>query len=248
VSGPLADPLAEAERIAGAIASAGVRLRFVGGLGVALACEAARRPPLARPYEDLDLAGRGKERKQIVELLESLGYEGDREFNALHSDRRLLLHDRTHDRGVDVFVDRAELCHEIDLRERLDLPGPAVSPADLLLLKLQVVETTQKDLTDILAILVDHELTAGEAGGVDLDYLTGLVARDWGLWRTTTMVARRAADFAAELESFEHASTVGARVERLIETFEAAPKSKAWRLRARVGDRKRWYELPEGKA
>jgi hypothetical protein len=27
--------------------------------------------------------------------------------------------------------------------------------------------------------------------------------------------------------------------------MEAAPKSRRWRLRAKVGDRKRWYEEPE---
>jgi hypothetical protein len=26
---------------------------------------------------------------------------------------------------------------------------------------------------------------------------------------------------------------------------EAEPKSRGWRLRAKVGERKRWYELPE---
>jgi hypothetical protein len=246
--GPLADPLAEARRVAHAIEQRGISVRFVGGLGVALTCDAARRSPLARTYEDLDLAGRSKERKRIIELLESLGYEADREFNALNSDRRLLLHDRRNDRSVDVFIDEAELCHTIDLRDRLDQPGPALSPADLLLLKLQVVETTRKDLTDILAILVDHEVTAEGAPGVDVSYLAALVSHDWGLWRTTTMVARRAADFATKLEGFQHAATVRARVEQLIEAFDAAPKSRGWRLRARVGDRKRWYELPEGKA
>jgi hypothetical protein len=34
-------------------------------------------------------------------------------------------------------------------------------------------------------------------------------------------------------------------LQRLRDRIEAEPKSLRWRLRARVGDRVRWYELPE---
>jgi hypothetical protein len=131
----------------------------------------------------------------------------------------------------------------------VELPGAALSPADLLLMKLQVFETTRKDLTDILAILVDHPIAsgAGTGAGVDVDYLARLTAKDWGLWRTTTMVARRAAEFACELEGFEHAELIEDRVDQYLAALDAAPKSRAWRLRHRVGDKKRWYELPEEK-
>ena len=36
--------------------------------------------------------------------------------------------------------------------------------------------------------------------------------------------------------------------EELEERIEAEPKSRAWRLRAKIGERKRWYELPEERA
>jgi hypothetical protein len=29
------------------------------------------------------------------------------------------------------------------------------------------------------------------------------------------------------------------------EALEQAPKSRRWKLRDRIGERKRWYELPE---
>ena len=34
-------------------------------------------------------------------------------------------------------------------------------------------------------------------------------------------------------------------IERLKAAIDSAPKSRRWRLRARLGDRVRWYELPE---
>ncbi|MEA2248995.1 MAG: hypothetical protein QOH46_3524 [Solirubrobacteraceae bacterium] len=244
---PLGDPLAEAWRVARAVGERGLQLRFVGGLGIAMTCPSALREPLAREYGDLDVAGRRKDHRLIVSLLQELGYVEDVEFNALNCDRRLLLRDPVSSRPVDVFLDEAELCHKIDLRERVALPGPALSPADLLLMKLQVFETTRKDLTDILAILVDHPMAPAGGSGVDVDHLARLAAKDWGLWRTTTMVARRAAEFATELEGFEHASVVEDRVDEYLAALDAVPKSRAWRLRHRVGDKKRWYELPEEK-
>jgi hypothetical protein len=35
------------------------------------------------------------------------------------------------------------------------------------------------------------------------------------------------------------------RTVELRERVEREPKTRAWRLRARIGKRKRWYELPE---
>jgi hypothetical protein len=38
---------------------------------------------------------------------------------------------------------------------------------------------------------------------------------------------------------------VGERAGALAARIEAAPKSRRWRMRAKIGERKRWYELPE---
>jgi hypothetical protein len=40
-------------------------------------------------------------------------------------------------------------------------------------------------------------------------------------------------------------TVVRSRVQELLDDLDAAPKSVAWRLRARVGERLRWYEIPE---
>jgi hypothetical protein len=32
---------------------------------------------------------------------------------------------------------------------------------------------------------------------------------------------------------------------RFVLALEQAPKTRAWRIRAKIGERKRWYELPE---
>jgi hypothetical protein len=38
---------------------------------------------------------------------------------------------------------------------------------------------------------------------------------------------------------------VEARLQDILHRIEAEPKTRAWKLRARLGERKRWYELPD---
>src|SRR6266496_2830168 len=42
-----------------------------------------------------------------------------------------------------------------------------------------------------------------------------------------------------------HAAAPAAQSQRLLEIAQSAPKTVKWKLRANIGDRVRWYELPE---
>lgn len=240
----LADPVAEGRRVAEAAAGAGLPLRLLGGVAIAMLCPSSRQPPLARQYADIDFATTGAAGEKAAQFLESLGYRGDREFNMLHGRRRLAFWDAHNQRQVDVFLDEASLCHRIPLRERLDAVPLTLPLADLCLLKLQVVETSEKDYLDICAIFADHDLSEDNRG-IDVSYLAGLAAADWGLWRTLGMVAERSRRFALALPDFEAGEVVAERLRRLHEELDGVSKTRGWKLRARVGDRKRWYELPE---
>ncbi|MGN6255230.1 MAG: hypothetical protein ACTHO8_09670 [Solirubrobacterales bacterium] len=241
---PLADPIAEGTRIAEAAAERGLSLRVLGGVAVAILCPSALEPPLQREYKDIDLATDGSSKEGVVALMESLGYAPDREFNMLHGYRRLFFWDEANRRQVDVFVDEANLCHRVELKGRLGVSSPTLSLADLTLLKLQVVETNEKDYLDVCAIFADHDLSEDESG-VNAGYIARLAASDWGLWRTLGMVAGRSERFALELPGFAAGEVVADRLRRLRERLDTVPKSRGWKLRSRIGDRKRWYELPE---
>lgn len=241
---PLPDPVAEGTRIAEAAAGRSLPLRLLGGVAVAVSCPSARRPPLQREYADIDLATVGSAKEDVTRLMEALSYAPDREFNTLHGHRRLYFWDERNQRQVDVFVDEAHLCHRIDFRRRIEAVPLTLSLADLTVLKLQVVETNEKDYFDICAIFADHDLTSDESG-VNSTYIAELTASDWGLWRTLGMVAERSAQFALGLPGFEAGERVAERLQRLRAELDTVPKSRGWKLRDRVGERKRWYELPE---
>jgi hypothetical protein len=241
---PLADPVLEGRRIADAAAGEEIPLRLLGGVAIALQCPSSQSPPLRRTYGDVDFATVANARDAAVELVSSLGYRQDQEFNTLHGHRRLIFWDEENQRHLDVFVGEANLCHRISLHERIDVVPLTLSLADLGVLKLQVVETNEKDFLDICALFADHDLSEDESG-INVAYISHLCASDWGLWRTVGMVAERSERFALELSGFAAGEVVAERLNRLRMELDTTPKTRGWKLRARVGERKRWYELPE---
>lgn len=242
--GPLADPVAEGVRVATAAGERGLPLRLLGGVAVAVRCPSSGAGPLRREYADVDMAARKRDADRVAELMGELGYAADRELNLLHGRRRLFFWDEANRRQADVFLDEANLCHGIDLRPGIESGSLTLPLSDLLLLKLQVVETGEKDCLDVCAILADHGLdAAGE--GVAADRIVALAASDWGLWRTVRMVCERCEAFASSLRGFERGDLVAERLRELRTRLDAAPKSRGWKLRSRIGERKRWYDLPE---
>jgi Uncharacterised nucleotidyltransferase len=241
---PLEDILAEADRLVQLAQARGIALRVAGGAGIALASPTAHQEPFARSYGDLDVAVRGSDRKALSQLLLESGYVPDKAFNAINGARRLYFWDTTHERQVDVFVDKVQMCHEIDLSARLQIAGPALNSADLLLLKLQIFEANEKDLIDIAALTAGVPFTEDESG-INMSYLVSLTANDWGLWRTTTMIAERARDYARSLPLPADALSVEDQLGEYLDSVTKSSKSRRWNLRAKIGERKRWYELPE---
>jgi hypothetical protein len=135
-----------------------------------------------------------------------------------------------------VFVGVFEMCHRLDLSPRLALERDTLTASDLLMTKLQVVEVNQKDVEDAALLLSEHDLGEGPGDHIDLAYLRTLVYDDWGLWRTATGTLELVADRRLD---------VAAHAREIVGALEEAPKGKRFRMRARIGERKRWYELPD---
>jgi hypothetical protein len=73
-----------------------------------------------------------------------------------------------------------------------------------------------------------------------------ICGQDWGIWRTVSGTLRQLEDAVSHINTTdEERALVTDRIERLLAEMEAAPKSRKWKLRNRVGDRVAWYVLPE---
>jgi hypothetical protein len=244
-AGPLADPVEETRRLIAAAAAQGLLLRALGGVALYLLAPEGK-PRLPRPVKDIDLAAPRGAGRPAGRLLEQAGYAGDEMFNALHGSRRLLFIDPRRERHVDVFVGEFSMCHEIPLTGRLDREPLTVPPEELLLSKLQIVEATANDQSDLYSLLVQYEVGAGAGAGIDASFVAGLCARDWGLWRTCTgSIERLLSNLDSSPLDPGEAGLVQQRLERLRDGLEAEPKTMKWRLRSQVGDKVRWYQQPE---
>jgi hypothetical protein len=218
-----------------------VPLRLLGGVAVRVR-SAGLPPALSREYKDLDFATTKKGSGDAQSLLRDLGYEPHVGFNAMNARERLLFFDETNGRQVDVFVSSFRMCHEIPLEGRLDVHADTVPLAELLLTKLQIIQLNEKDVRDAVALLVEHEVTDDDSG-LNAARIADLTSADWGLWRTIT---RNLEAVGSHLDGYDvDRGLVSARLADLRRRIEEAPKSRSWRLRERIGERKRWYELPE---
>jgi len=244
------DILKEANRIISTAAANGITFRLLGGTAIGFRCPSAKRPSVSRTYPDIDLAGFKKQSRQIRELFPKLGYSPNEIFNALRSATRLMFFDLPNKRRVDIFLDYFEMCHKIDLRDRLTLEPLTLTMADLLATKLQIFKTNEKDFKDITAILLDHDVAdSDKPDTINGKRLAELCSHDWGIYKTFTLVLDKT---AIMIERFELApkdkEVVRGRMKRISELIEQEPKSVGWKARAKIGDKVPWYKLPDDMA
>ena len=243
----LESPTDEAKRIIEVAQQKKLTLRLFGGVSFYFRCPSAKHRTLQRNYVDIDFMGHAKQSKEIKQLFVELGYAPRDRFNAMQGYRRLIFNDIEHQRRVDIFLDVFEMCHKFNFKDRLEIDQYTISLADMLATKLQIVEINQKDLKDIVSMFVDHDVGTTDAPEViNGAYLAKTSSGEWGVYKTFTMNLDRILNVLNEfgLEDSEKA-LVTDRVGKLRKLIEDAPKSMGWKMRARMGDRVQWYELPE---
>lgn len=240
------DVVEEARRVTGLAEDQNVPLRLLGGVAVNVRSEGGLKEAFRREYADIDFMAPKGGSAATQKFLEALGYAPQTRFNTLYGRERLLFFDEDHGRQVDVLVGTFRMCHEIPIGKRLDLEPMTIPLAELLLTKLQIIELNEKDVRDALALLHDHPVEESDGDAVNAARVAGLCAADWGLWRTFTANLDALHGHLARYElDEEDKGRIDSRVRELQDRIEDEPKPFAWRMRAKIGDRKRWYDLPE---
>ena len=208
----------ELKRILKASDEAGILLRVIGSLAFQMHCPkyGYLQEAMGRAYTDIDFAGYSSQAKEIKKLMIDLGYTERRE----------------------VF------CHAIYWADRLEVDSPTIPLAEMLLEKMQIVRINEKDVIDTIMLLLEHPLGDIDDETINIKLIAKLCSTSWGLWRTTTMnldKVRQLAHGYGELKD-EHKAHIESQVASALERLEQEPKSLAWRLRSRVGDRVKWYK------
>jgi hypothetical protein len=145
---------------------------------------------------------------------------------------------------VDVLFDRLRMCHTVEFGSRLDVDATTLPLAELLLFKLQIVEINRKDLVDSVTLLGDHRLGDTDGDSINVSRLIQLTRNDWGLYHTVELSLAKVREFSGQVEAVQRHS-VPEQVDALMGRLQCEPKTARWKLRARVGERIPWYDLPE---
>ena len=145
---------------------------------------------------------------------------------------------------MDVFYEKLDFCHAIYWKDRLEVDSPTIPLAELLLEKMQIVQINEKDIIDTIMLLLEHPLGDTDHEVINLKRVAAICAADWGFWRTVTMNLEKVRALAHHYPqlSDEHKAKVEQQVKDAMTRIEAEPKSMGWKLRARVGDRVKWYK------
>jgi hypothetical protein len=236
---------AEADRLLTLAGETGVTLRLLGAVAFARRCpnHASLRERLGRHYTDIDFAAYGREAEPIRAMLAAAGYAEDPHVYVGSEGSRLVAEHPGIGMHVDVFLDKLEFCHTVLWKDRLELDPETIPLAEMLLQKMQIVEINEKDLIDTIMLLLEYPLGDSDDETINIGRVAQICGKDWGWWRTLTMnleKVRQMADHYEQLGADEKAR-VGAQVAAALDRIEAEPKSMSWKLRAKVGDRKKWY-------
>ena len=236
----------ELKRILKTGGESGIILRVIGSLAFKIHCQkfGYLQAAMGRAYTDIDFAAYGRQTKQIQELMTRLGYKENQEVFIVSEGQRAIYENPASGLHLDVFYEKLDFCHAIYWAGRLEIDSPTIPLAELILEKMQIVQINEKDIIDTIMLLLEHTLGDNDKEVINIKRIAGICGNDWGFWRTVTMNLEKVRVLAqgySQLTS-EQKSRVESQVNEALARIEKEPKSLAWRLRARVGDRVKWYK------
>jgi hypothetical protein len=199
---------------------------------------------LGRKFTDFDFVSYPRFGRDVRRILTDLGYEEDKQVTQLFGDRRMLFRDPAFERHTDVFYNALDFCHPVNFIGRLEKEELTVPLAELLLEKMQIVQINEKDLIDSVMLLREHPIGDTDDETINAGIIAGILGKDWGFWRTFTANLKL---LDGKLDTYKGLSAedrrvVHGRIQELQGRIDAAPKTLAWKARAQIGDRVKWYK------
>lgn len=229
-----------------------VPLRIMGGAAIRMHCpkhEALYERLKRAPKHDMDFVTYGKFRPLTKQLFVDLGYEPyiSLMLTGATGRHRQIFNDKEGNKAIDVFLGKLEMCHVIDFEGRLEVDSPTVPLAELFLQKLQVVQLNEKDVQDTIILLMEHDIGDSDKEEVNGNQVASTLAKEWGFYYTVTVNLDKIRKFLNDYQTLSESDKkiVTERIDKIRKLIEAAPKTMAWKMRARVGPSVKWYNVVE---
>jgi hypothetical protein len=239
----------EAERIVVEGRRRDLRLRLLGALAFQFHCpkHVNLSKKFGRVLSDIDFAAYSGQRVEINKMMREFGYTDQGMLTALFGHTRMIWDNKSNGMHVDIFFDKLEMNHEIPFANRLEIDEWTIPLADMFLEKMQIVHINEKDVVDTIMLLREHSVGDGTPETIDARYVAAMLAQDWGFYYTVTENLRKIQD---RLPSFpelgdEDRTDISGKVQTMMKVIEDRPKTMSWKMRARVGTKKKWYREVE---
>ncbi len=237
----------EGPRIVREGAKRGLHLRLLGAIAFQFHCPKYNflTTKLHRQLSDVDFAGYNSERAIIDKMMREFGYSDQPMVTALFGHQRMIWDNKSNGLHVDIFFDKLEMNHNIPFTGRLENEEMTIPLVDMLLEKMQIVHINEKDIIDTIMLLREHGVGDGPAPEtIDAHYLAKALSNEWGFYYTVTTNLKKVEDrlkLYPELTEEDRVDVSG-KIQNLLSILEKAPKTLAWKLRARVGPNTKWYK------
>ncbi|MFX0097390.1 MAG: hypothetical protein ACFE7E_06475 [Candidatus Hodarchaeota archaeon] len=244
--------LHEGIKLAGAAKEQGIILRILGSAAIRINSKNhAGTHKSFRQLTDIDYVAYWKQEGKVDKFFKSFGYEPlkSRVTPFLFVTRRIYKDATGTGRPqIDVFFDKLEMNHTVDFRGKLEFDYPTIPRTELLMQKAQIVFINEKDIKDIIILLLDHQTGRNDDHGViNGKRIAQILSKDWGFWYTFTTNLEKVKKFVDKYEEFtdEQRQIIAQRVDQIREMIDKQRKTFGWKLRSRVGTKKIWYRQVE---
>lgn len=215
----------------------GIIARVFGGVAIAHSTQWNERFGVDRQTKDLDMVVAKGQMLRATEVLAGTGWVVDTRSIMFNEQKRVLLHRRHDGLALDVFSDPLEFNQTVSLGDRLVLCPVTLTPADLLLTKLQIFAATRLDLVDIVAIVT-------QPGNLEqfnvLRHVVDICSSDWKMYHSA-LVNLENACLLVDRSPIVAEQNALPKLRQFISRLEDSPKSTNWRIRSKFGTRIAWY-------
>jgi hypothetical protein len=238
--------LDEAKTIITDLGQRKIPIRIIGALAFYHQCPSHRDlyDRMARIPTDIDFIAYSKNRGDLTKYLEARSYEGLHRLNVLYGMRRQIFKHKETGLYIDIFYDVLDMCHKVEFRNRLGFDPITVSLTDLVLEKMQIVQINEKDIKDSILLFLEHDLSEKEETRINAGYIADVLSKDWGYYYTVTINLKKIKDLLVQYDWIppDGKNLVMDRIDRLLQHIEDKPKSSKWKMRAKVGTKRQWYQ------
>ncbi|MBW6464661.1 MAG: hypothetical protein K0B84_10845 [Firmicutes bacterium] len=238
--------IAEAKKIINQAEQKGAPLRLIGALAFHLHCPKYNyiHKKWGRVFTDTDFVAKREHHKEIIEAYAELGYKDDEMITTLYGSDRLVFDNPETGMHSDIFFDKLDYCHVLQLRDRLNVDDLTIPLAELFLEKMQIVQINEKDIVDTMMLLAEHPVGESDNEEINGPVIAGILASEWGFWRTVTGNIDKMLAITAKTDLFdsEEKNTIEERIAKIRDYVDREPKPLAWKMRSKVGDKVKWYK------